>query len=298
MKHWKIFVGIIIFILGLGLTGYATRELWTSIRDDAAARREYANLRELNAVLINALMEPWGSSSSLDDGYSLGNGSSLDNVLDSLGDVPAQGSEPPRFSHGQYYTQDDIPIPLEEQEGDVISAVDIMEVLQTFKDMNPDFIGFIVIPGTDINYPVVQGRNNDRYLHTTFNGARNPAGAIFMDYRCADGFHTPISILYGHNMRDGSMFSQLTRFTRNDFLQAHPHIIIITAGGERLQYRIVSVRRTHAWDEVFALDFNDADEAAYFFAHLYEDETRFLVLSTCVGNTGSDERLVVVAVLE
>jgi sortase B len=120
-----------------------------------------------------------------------------------------------------------------------------------------------------------------------FNGAPNPAGAIFMDYRCDDGFNAPVCLIYGHNMRDGSMFSPLTDYLKQNFLEAHPEIIIFTANGETLIYRIAEVRRTDAWDDVYSLDFNDIPDA-----------DRLLILSTCLDNADRSSRLLVFAVLE
>jgi len=75
--------------------------------------------------------------------------------------------------------------------------------------INPDIIGWIVVPGTTINYPIVQGRDNNWYLHHTFRGERNPAGAIFADYLNTPDFSDGHTILYGHNMQRGNMFARL-----------------------------------------------------------------------------------------
>jgi len=160
-------------------------------------------------------------------------------------------------------------------------------------EINPDFVGWINIPGTDVDYPVVQGADNAFYLNTTFRGERNVAGAIFMDYRVAGDFTTPITLLYGHNMRDGSMFSSLLHFLDAGFLNEYREITIVTAGMEVLTYRVIGARRAEGHDAVYGLDFEDRDAAA---AH-FGEAGRFLVLSTCGSNRDTSARVLVYALL-
>ena len=166
-----------------------------------------------------------------------------------------------------------------------------------FTAINPDFVGWLSIAGMPISYPVVQGEDNAHYLHTTFRGEQNPAGAVFMDYRARQCFVSPVTILYGHNMRDGSMFGALIDYLDADFLREHPRLTIITADGDTLVYEVFYARRAGAWDDVYALDFNDAAQAAEFFATAPSGASRFLVLSTCEGGNDRNSRVVVYAAL-
>ena len=77
--------------------------------------------------------------------------------------------------------------------------------------INEDVVAWIQIPGIGVDYPVVQGKDNEHYLHYTFDGKANKAGSIFLDYRNRVDFTDRKVILYGHNMKDGSMFSNLDR---------------------------------------------------------------------------------------
>lgn len=93
---------------------------------------------------------------------------------------------------------------------------------------NPDTVGWIEIPGTDISYPVVQAGDNETYLTHGFGGEASGAGAIFLDMASQPdmlGMHT---IIYGHHMRDGSMFAQLVNFKDADFFAAHDEIVLYT----------------------------------------------------------------------
>jgi sortase B len=154
-------------------------------------------------------------------------------------------------------------------------------------EINPDIVGWIMIPGTNIDYPIVQCRDNDFYLHTTFGGARNPAGAIFMDYRTT--FDDAMRLIHGHNMRDGSMFSALNMFLCEDFSESFRDIIIITADEEIKTYTIFEVRPASAWDALYTLDFSDSD--------LF-DMGQVLALSTCLEGGGRHDRLLVLARME
>jgi len=131
-------------------------------------------------------------------------------------------------------------------------------------DINPDFVAWIMIPGTRVSYPVVQGADNAKYLQTTFLGKHNPAGAIFMDYRIMAPFVAPVNMIYGHNMRDGSMFAALNGYLDTGFLSEHSEVIVYTLGGEVLHYQIFEARRISAQDPVFSLDFNDPDSLKHF----------------------------------
>ena len=104
---------------------------------------------------------------------------------------------------------------------------------------NEDYIGWIYIPKTDISYPVVQGENNEQYLHSNFRGEYNYPGTIFMDYRCKKGILNHHGILYGHNMRDGSMFAKTKNYTDHGFANEHPIIWFITPK-YRLLYQVFS----------------------------------------------------------
>ena len=80
------------------------------------------------------------------------------------------------------------------------------------KKVNPDVIAWIQIPALDISYPVVQGKDNYYYLHHMFDGQENKNGSIFVDYHNQPDFLDSNTIVYGHNMKNGSMFGTLDRY--------------------------------------------------------------------------------------
>jgi sortase B len=139
----------------------------------------------------------------------------------------------PDYELGMDLDPDDVPEILPD-------PVDFFALLEEMRytTRNRDIIGFINIPGTDIQYVVVQGQDNEFYLeHSVFRG-RNLAGTVFLDYRNRRDFSDPSSILYGHMLQwDGGKFSQLHRFANRDFFNENRYIQIFT-DDELIEYEI------------------------------------------------------------
>ena len=95
-------------------------------------------------------------------------------------------------------------------------------------EMNPDYRFWLYAPDTQIDYPVVQGADNSAYLHRLFNGEPNAAGTLFIDYRNLPDFRDPNTLVYGHHMRNDSMFGALTDYADQTYFDAHPLMLIIT----------------------------------------------------------------------
>lgn len=97
--------------------------------------------------------------------------------------------------------------------------------------INPDVVGWLSAEGTEIDYPVVQGKDNDFYIRHLFTGERNKLGSIFMDYRNHSDFSDKNTIIYGHNMIDGSMFSSLTEYKDQGYYDNFPSMLLYTPAG-------------------------------------------------------------------
>jgi len=202
--------------------------------------------------------------------------------------VAAQSPSPEFEAEEEFY---EVPEGVEEDDDDW----DLRNLsLEELNALNNDFVGWITV-SPSIDYPVVQGRDNNKYINTTFLGHRNTAGAIFMDYRHADGFDEEVCILYGHNTRDGSMFSALVRYLDQRYLQENPNITITTRDGRRLSYRIFAARFTDAWDIAYTIGVNDTARAFEEFSGAPENINHFLLLSTCTRNANDDERVLIFA---
>ncbi|WP_367924005.1 class B sortase [uncultured Ruthenibacterium sp.] len=95
----------------------------------------------------------------------------------------------------------------------------------------PDAVAWLHCDGTEIDYPVMQAADNDYYLRRLPNGEWNLGGSLFLDYRSSSDFSGELSLIYGHNMNDGSMFSDLENYTRQDWYDEHPVFTLETSQG-------------------------------------------------------------------
>ena len=99
---------------------------------------------------------------------------------------------------------------------------------ETLQSQNPDIVGWIYCPGTNINYPIVQGDSNQAYLYRSHTGERNANGSIFLDFRNLRDFSDFNNIIYGHNMGVGEMFGTLKQFADQKFYEEHPVMWLLT----------------------------------------------------------------------
>lgn len=86
---------------------------------------------------------------------------------------------------------------------------------------NKDIIAWIYCPDTPINYPIVKGNDNSYYLNRLLDGTNNPAGTLFADYRCAADFSDLNTVVYGHNMKNDTMFGILPNYKKQDYYEKH-----------------------------------------------------------------------------
>ncbi|GLC82416.1 class B sortase [Lacrimispora brassicae] len=99
---------------------------------------------------------------------------------------------------------------------------------EKLKKINPDIVGWIRIEGTAIDYPIVQTDNNETYLDTDFEGKKSVAGAIYLDYESEPDFSGRHNIIYGHHMKNGTMFKDIIKYKDESFFKEHQDIFIYT----------------------------------------------------------------------
>ena len=99
---------------------------------------------------------------------------------------------------------------------------------KVLKNENEDIVAWLYSEGTDINYPVVQANDNDYYLRRLVDGTYNQAGTIFMDYKNNSNFDDYKTILYGHNMKNGTMFGTLTNYKNQEYYNEHKEMYLFT----------------------------------------------------------------------
>ena len=131
---------------------------------------------------------------------------------------------------------------------------------KALKEKNPEIVGWILIPDTEISYPIVQGTDNAYYLNHTFEKKENYAGAIFMDANANASFQDRNTIIYGHNVKHGTMFAELEKFKEQTFFENHPYLYIFT---EKQNYRceIFSMYSTTATSASYQIQY--ANDTAY-----------------------------------
>lgn len=111
-----------------------------------------------------------------------------------------------------------------ETEAPYISPIDF----EALRAQNPDTVGWIRIPGTKIDYPIVQSEDNAKYLHTDFDGSDSIYGAIYLDSDSKADFSGWNNPVYGHHMKDGSMFKDVVKFKEEDYFKEHQYFEIYT----------------------------------------------------------------------
>ena len=184
---------------------------------------------------------------------------------------------------------------------------------QALKDMdfsalrqqNPDVLGWILIPGTRVSYPVVQGTDNSYYLDHTWRGGKNSVGAIFMECRNSGDLSDFNTIIYGHRMNNRSMFGTLSQYKSRSYWQAHPYVYLTDDSGTH-RYEIFAAGEVSVDSDVYRLGLRSDSSRQSFLdsclalsalntgvtPHTYD---KVLTLSTCTGN-GHATRWVVQAV--
>lgn len=115
-----------------------------------------------------------------------------------------------------------------------MTLADLTVDWDALRAVNPDIVAWVYVPDSPINYPVVQGDDNEEYLHKAFDGSTGwlaSAGTIFLDSTNSPDFSDQNSALYGHHMNDGSMFASLSDWQNNDEYNAHRDIYVLTPQG-------------------------------------------------------------------
>lgn len=179
---------------------------------------------------------------------------------------------------------------------------------------NPDFAAWIYYEDGKLDYPIVKERENDinRYLHYTFEGQYNSSGCAFITYDADIGFHDLNTFVYGHNMRNGTMFGSL-KLIYNDMDEnlKEPYFYLWTKDRERIMYRVIALYVVDKDSQMYAIPENDAGYKEYLADVLakgsiasripFTDEEQaamdackpIVTLSACYGPAGTRNRLLV-----
>ena len=168
-------------------------------------------------------------------------------------------------------------------------------------EINHEVIAWLRVKAIDVNYPVAQGADNDYYLHRTFEKKPVFSGCIFMDYRNSKDFSDRNTIIYGHNMKDGSMFGKLKRFHDPEVYHAYPYFWLYTPD-RAYKFKIFSCQEVGSRSESYQIEFKDDKEFEEYLAQSKKNSVvpndvsvdgkdTIVTLSTCTGDASN--RLVV-----
>lgn len=170
---------------------------------------------------------------------------------------------------------------------------------------NPDVVGWLYCEDTPINYPILQGPDNSKYLRRMIDGTYNTSGSIFMDYRCPSDLSASNTIIYGHNMKNDAMFGILPDYSDQSFFDQHPVMWLLTPE-ENYRIDLVAGYLTDANDSIYdyiydqdeiAATLSEAIASSTFVSPVTDiDTSRVITLSTC-SYEYSDARYLLLGVL-
>jgi len=126
------------------------------------------------------------------------------------------------------------------------------------KKQNKDVKGWIWLKDTPIDYPIVQGEDNDYYLHRDLDGNYLYDGCIFIDFLVEHPFKDFNTVIYGHRMRSGSMFHDLSKYSDKEFFDKHP-IIIIETEDQSYDLHVVAFCTEMSNSDLYSIDFKNSD---------------------------------------
>lgn len=175
--------------------------------------------------------------------------------------------------------------------------------LDALREVNAEVLGWIYIPDTVVNYPLMDSGDNSKYLNQTWDGKYSKSGAIFLECMNSPDFSDPHTLIYGHNLVNGNMFSCLTEYQDQEFLDEH-RLVYIALEDRVLRYEVFSAYTAGTDSDAYRLSFEDeAHEQSVLDEYLESsvvEGTRIptpddpiLTLSTCTNRNAKNSRWVV-----
>lgn len=225
--------------------------------------------------------------------YNYNKDDKLNSEIQDLQPVINEASDSDNNSSGENDGQD------QSKDGDYVNSANEEEL----KSINSDYKMWIQIENTNINYPVVQGSDNDYYLKHNFRKESNISGTVFVE-SANDIDNDKNIILYGHNMRNGTMFNNITNYKEESFFNEDNKISIIM-NNTLYEYEVFSVYVKNvsevnlaigfaSEDEFINYAYNEADESLYKKDVDFSAEDNLITLVTC-SYEFTDARTIVVA---
>ncbi len=183
-----------------------------------------------------------------------------------------------------------------EKQGDAVpsqeeAAAPISVDFTALQKVNPEVVGWLYCEGTNLNYPVMHGEDNLYYLSHSYDRQEIRSGAVFMDAQSAEIFRDSNTVIYGHSMSDGSMFSRLEDWEDQAYFEKHSVMWLLTPDAD-YKIALYSGYTTSAYSDTYTIFRNPCDQLEDYLAKAkaqsdftaqvpLERDGRYVVLSTC-----------------
>ena len=202
---------------------------------------------------------------------------------------------------GENTSGDDLPETTKSRYPDDPNAPEQID-FDILRQVSKDAYAWLYAPETGINHPVMHTYNNDYYLTHMADGTKNKAGALFIDYRNAPALLDRNTIIYGHNMKDRSMFGQLVDYQDAEYCKAHPFMYLYIPD-HRFRLEVVAAATTEdaseyyrfpvSWAEWKEMLQEAVELSAYDFSVSVNDTDHFVTLSTCAYDYQNERWIVI-----
>ena len=240
---WKIRFYLIIFPLALAIATYRTIKKRRKKNKEAGKPGKYrkARVKQAQAILMLLLIVFSGVGSGIliwkIANYFIDAGKSqeyAENLSDSV----------TVMDDGEQYGDTEA----EAEEIEIPASIDFDSLYKISKDT----VAWIFAPGTKINYVIAQAKDNDYYMHRLLDGTSANGGTLFEDYRCSNDFTDWNTIIYGHHMKNGTMFAGLMDYRDPDFYEEHP-VMYLYVPGKRYKLELIAGYTTNVEDMIFSV---------------------------------------------
>ena len=181
---------------------------------------------------------------------------------------------------------------------------ELTEQVRQLSNELDDSVGWLYVPDTNIDYPIMQSGDNDYYTRRAADGSYLYAGSLFMDYRCSSDFSDFNSVIYGHNMGNGTMFADIPNYENEEYFMEHSYGWVTTENDVRL-IDFFAVARTSDTSGLYLANpiFEEWDSQLRNCASIYKEigiseEDNLITLSTCTSAEGNSRTILVGKIIE
>ena len=181
---------------------------------------------------------------------------------------------------------------------------ELTEQVRQLSAEHDDSVAWLYIPDTNIDYPIMQSEDNDYYAHRATDGSYLYAGSLFMDYRNSSDFTDFNSVIYGHNMGNGTMFADIPHYENEEYFMDHSYGWL-TDEDDVWLVDFFAVARTSDTSGLYLADpnFNEWDSQLRNCASIYKEievteSDHLLMLSTCTSAEGNSRTVLVGKIIE